>query len=229
MTLVKVCGLRREEDANIVNACLPDYIGFVFAPSKRRVSAQEARRIRDRLDSGISCVGVFTHTPVEEIVSTAKTVGLDVIQLHWDTTEVYLDELIAAFNRNSLTGIKIWQRIPIPDEESKTDEFWLRIHRMPNLSRFDALLFDICVDQSDGGSGVAFPWEIGKRFYERIKIDNNLIFVAGGLDPMNVEETVRFFSPFGVDASSLLETDGFKDNNKVCDFVIAARKVGSHS
>lgn len=229
MTQVKVCGLRREEDANIVNACMPDFVGFVFAPSKRRVNAQEAKRIRDQLHPQISCVGVFTQTTVDEIVSTTIFVGLDVIQLHWDTNENFLNDLFAAFSQASISGVKIWQRIPIPSQKSQEEEYWRRIHNMPHLSRFDALLFDISVEHSDGGSGIAFPWDIGKRFYDSLILENRCIFIAGGIGPINVEDTVRHFSPYGVDASSLLETNSYKDYDKVCDFVRVARQAGSDS
>lgn len=87
MTKIKICGLRRQEEIAMVNQLCPDYIGFVFAPSRRQITSMQATALRRRLHSGIQTVGVFVDMPLHELLRIAQSGAIDVIQLHGHETE----------------------------------------------------------------------------------------------------------------------------------------------
>jgi phosphoribosylanthranilate isomerase len=223
---VKICGIRRPEDVQIVNIARPDLIGFILTPSRRRVTKEEALALKVALDPSILCVGVFAAETADEIADAAEYIGLDGIQLHMDTTPAFMKDLDARL----LTIPKdrrpfVWQRIPVPVSAGSGADIKRRVESFPGLSRFDGLLLDTWKDREDGGSGSVFPWEPAKAFLEENQIPEAKIIVAGGLDEYNVAQAVTFFRPYAVDVSSRVETDGYKDHNKVVRFIEAVRKA----
>lgn len=197
MTKIKLCGLTREIDIENVNKLNPDYIGFVFArKSKRYISPEKAESLRKHLDKSIVPVGVFVDEEIEVIADLLKRQIIDVVQLHGKESEEYISAL-----RNSVK-CKIIKAFPI---ESKEDI------EVANDSSADYVLLD-----SGGGSGETFDWSLIKKI-------NRPFFLAGGLTPQNVKEAILDLQPFGVDASSSLETEGLKDKQKMTDFVNAVR------
>jgi phosphoribosylanthranilate isomerase len=138
MVKIKICGLTRFCDIDAVNEVDPDYIGFVFAESRRRVTPQQALELRNKLCSNIIPVGVFIREPIENIVSLVKNGTIDAIQLHGQEDERYIQKLKA------LTDKPIIKAITIQDEK---------------LTAADCLMFD----NRDGGTGQVFDWNlIGK-------------------------------------------------------------------
>ena len=195
MTKIKLCGLSRVEDIEVVNNLLPEYIGFVFAPkSKRYISPQKAAELKKLLDKKISAVGVFVNEEIEKVAEIAKF--LDLIQLHGDEDENYISTL------KNLTGKKIIKAFKI----KTTDD----LQRAKN-SRADFILLD-----SGAGTGEIFNWQLLKNFEREY-------FLAGGLTVENVSDAVKLLKPFAVDVSSGLETDGLKDADKMKKFVSAVR------
>lgn len=219
MTLVKICGLRRPEDAIIMNACIPDYVGFVFAKSKRQVDKFEARRIARKLDPAIRLVGVFCDMPAEDVDEIASFVGLDVVQLHSDTTQEYFDHLTALFEKRYPRRTHIWQRIAIPSDAESEDCILSGLRDYPALSSFDALILDVRTESAEGGTGIPFPWAVGKSVADVLSRQNAKIIIAGGISADNALAAEALFHPYALDVSSSVETDGFKDREKVAGLI----------
>ena len=191
MVKIKICGLRRLEDIEIVNKYKPDYIGFVFADSKRKVSHDLARKLKDNLSPDIISVGVFVDSSPEEILELYNEGIIEVVQLHGSENE----EFILNLKEKTNYKIKIINAIEMYDG--------IDLKKYDN-SEADYLLFD-----SGKGSGKTFDWNL---------IQNDLkkdFFLAGGLSSSNICEAITEFNPYAVDLSSSLETDGFKDEDKI--------------
>ncbi len=191
MVKIKICGLKRLEDIEIVNRYKPDFIGFVFADSKRKVSYDLAGKLRSNLRSGIVPVGVFVDASQDEIMKLFEEGVIDMAQLHGNESEDYIIELKEKTNNE----LKIINAIEM-SENVNLDDY--------SETNADFLLFD-----SGKGSGKTFDWSlIGKN----LKKD---FFLAGGLDISNISQAIEEFEPYAVDLSSSLETDGFKDERKI--------------
>jgi len=226
LTRVKICGLRRLEDAYMMNEGLPDFIGFILTPSRRRVTLQQAAAISEALSPSIKRVGVFAAEPPAEIAEAARNLALDGIQLHMDTTQTFADDLDRELGSRFL-GCRpfIWQRLPISPAAMSADDISAGLVSFPDLGRFEGVLLDTRKDGKDGGTGSTFPWAPARDYLIKNHIDSSRIIVAGGLDETNAAAAVSFFKPFAVDVSSSVETDGYKDREKVIRFIETARKV----
>lgn len=202
MVKVKICGIRREKDVEFINKYKPDYVGFVFAKSKRQVDANTARELGKKIDRGIKKVGVFVNEDVEIVKKIAVCASLDIIQLHGDEDEAYIKKL---------DGFTIWKAVNINSEAD--------VSKFKNYSAAGFL-----VDSSDGsnrgGTGKTFNWNFLKTMKNQI---SKPIIAAGGLNIDNVEKCIKMLSPFGVDVSSGVETDGFKDEEKIKKFITRVR------
>lgn len=198
MTKIKLCGLTRDVDIMYANELLPDYIGFVFAHKSRRyIAPEKAELLHDQLDSRIASVGVFVNEEIDVVVSLVKRNIIDAVQLHGNEDEGYISEL------REKAECPIIKAFYIRSEEDV---------EIANKSSADFILLD-----SGCGSGVVFDHRLLKKV-------SRPYFLAGGLTPDNLSEVIDEYHPFGVDASSSLETDGFKDKNKMTAFVNAVRK-----
>jgi len=196
---IKICGLRRIEDIEAVNNALPDYIGFVFAKSKRQINAETAAELKKRLDKRIQAVGVFVNQSIDFITKLYKNGIIEIAQLHGDES----DEYIAGLRH---CGCKIIKSAGVSNA-------------LPVLPKTaDYLLFDKASDQR-GGTGKTFNWDVLENYH------GVPYFLAGGLTPENVSGALSQLSPFCVDVSSGVETNGFKDADKINKFVQAVRKV----
>ena len=203
VTVVKVCGITNPGDARVAADAGADAVGFVFAESPRRVGVEEARRISISLPDNVLKVGVFVDAEPEEVLRTAREVGLDLAQLHGDETP----ETVTAIRDG---GVKVMKAFRVRDAAS-----------LEALDRYEADLYllDAYSVKARGGTGESFDWGVAKSLRGR---DN--IVVAGGLGPENVREVVELFEPYGVDASSSLEDEpGKKNDKRVRRFVIAAK------
>ncbi len=206
MTLVKICGIKRIEDILYVNKYLPHYIGFVFAQSKRRVSADQARSLKQKLAPGIKTVGVFVNEAVEKIVEIVDECKLDCIQIHGDETVQYVDTLRGMLHSHpSGRGVEIWKAVRVKDESYIS---------LLSLYKADVFLLDAFVEGAYGGAGKVFDWKLASLAEAFGKV-----FVAGGLSLGNAAEVVKSIRPYGVDVSSGVETGGFKDEFKIRQFI----------
>ena len=191
MLKIKICGIKRLEDIEIVNKYKPDFIGFVFAESKRKVSHELALRLKENLDSQIIAVGVFVDSPQEEILKLFNDDVIDMAQLHGEESEEYIKDL----KEKTDNKLKIIKAIEV-SENSNLSEY--------DNSQADFLLFD-----SGKGSGKTFDWNLIKKDFKKE------FFLAGGLNSSNISDAIEEFNPYAIDLSSSLETDGFKDENKI--------------
>lgn len=192
---VKLCGMRRPEDISYVNEFCPDYVGFVFAESKRRVNMEQARMLISALQPEIRSVGVFVNESQDRMLEIAEAVRLDVIQLHGDEDYRYIKEL------RSKTSLPVWKAVRV-----NTAFDIVKADALP----VDALLLDSFTPGVYGGSGRTANWEIIKKAARR-----KPIFLAGGLREDNLQEAIRQVRPYGVDLSGGIETDGVKDREKI--------------
>ena len=191
MPKIKICGIKRLKDIEIVNKYLPDYIGFVFAQSKRKVTHDLAFKLRDNLNPNIIPVGVFVDSPVDEVVELFSDGVIEIAQLHGSESEEYIQEL----KKKTGGRLKIIKAIEISQSTDLT---------YYDNSSADYLLFD-----SGKGSGRTFDWDLIRKDIKKE------FFLAGGLSSSNVMDAIGKFNPYAVDLSSSLETDGVKDENKI--------------
>ena len=188
MTKVKICGLSTKEAVKTAVSAGADYIGFVFAPSKRQVTVEQATELAKFIPSHIQKVGVFVSPGRAELLEAVDKVGLDLVQVHGQVADDLFEDLPCA----SIQTVQV-------DGDG----------HVPN-SQADYLLFDAPV----AGSGQTFDWgqldttELSQPF-----------FIAGGLNEDNVEEAIQHFTPYAVDVSSGVETDGQKDHEKIRRFI----------
>ena len=191
MVKIKICGIKRLEDIEMVNRYKPDYIGFVFADSKRKVSHNLAKELRNNLDSDIIPVGVFVDSPQDEILRLFDDGIIEIAQLHGSESEQYILDLKKRTNGE----LKIINAIEMTQEIDLLEY---------NDSNSDYLLLD-----SGKGSGKTFDWSLIRKDIKKE------FFLAGGLNSENVTQAINEFNPYAIDLSSSLETDGFKDENKI--------------
>ena len=143
MTKIKICGLTRPEDIEAVNEYLPDYIGFIFAESKRQVDDSKARELKLKLDPRISAVGVFVNDDISRIIKLCRLGIIDLIQLHGDEDDGYIRELKQKIPNPVIKAIRIKNR-----ESFRTN----------SCGNSDFLLFDTYHEDLYGGSGETFDW-----------------------------------------------------------------------
>ena len=188
MTKVKICGLSTKGAVETAVSAGADYIGFVFAPSKRQVTLEQATELAEIIPTNVKKVGVFVSPSRSELLEAIEKVGLDLVQVHSRVADDLFDDLPCA----SIQAVQV-------DGDG----------HVPN-SQADYLLFDAPV----AGSGQTFDWgqldttELAQPF-----------FIAGGLNEDNVARAIQHFSPFAVDVSSGVETDGQKDHEKIRRFI----------
>lgn len=204
---IKICGLTRPEDVEAVNLYKPDYIGFVFAESKRKVDRDKARLLKSKLDTGIKAVGVFVNAEPEFILSLCGDGIIDLIQLHGDEDERYIEALKCSVQNPIMKAVRV-----------QNSEQIRKAEQLP----CDYLLLDTFVPGAYGGSGVRFdpsiiPAGIKKPY-----------FLAGGLTPESIEgmKLNRFKTvPFALDVSSGAETNGVKDAEKIRRIAESVRRM----
>ncbi|MEW5784091.1 MAG: phosphoribosylanthranilate isomerase [Bacillota bacterium] len=205
MTRVKICGLTRQEDMAAANRCLPDYIGFVFAPgSRRRVTPGQALLLKEGLDSRIKAVGVFTNETAHNIALLCETGVIDIVQLHGDENE----EFIRALKEKIICPVIKAVRVQSREQILQAQQF-----------SCDLLLLDTYQPGQYGGSGKTFDHSL-------IPALQKPFFLAGGLDAGNIKEAVVACRPFAVDVNSGAETNGLKDENKIRQIIETIRNIG---
>ena len=200
-TKIKICGLTRKQDIEVVNEVLPDYIGFVFwERSKRDISPEKAADLKAKLDKRIKAVGVFVDADIDFVYSLIKCGTIDIAQLHGNEDEEYIKKLREKINS---------------DSNSKSEIRKIKAFNVNNLTSFDEVeksSADFVMLDSGKGSGVTFDWD-------KIQSFDRPFFLAGGLGVENVQEVIEKINPYAVDVSSGVETDGVKDREKIVKFV----------
>jgi phosphoribosylanthranilate isomerase len=200
---IKICGMTNEEDALAAAKFGADALGFIFAPSPRRIAPEKARKIIKVLPPLVQTVGVFVDEDLGEVSSVAEMCGLDILQFHGSESADYCDR----FSQRVIKAVRPRNR-----------------QDLKSLREYDgvvhALLLDTYVADKLGGTGMTFDW---KWAVEAVKYGR--IILAGGLNPENVAAAIRIVKPYGVDASSSLEhSPGVKDHEKMAQFIERVRQ-----
>ena len=236
-TKIKICGLTRECEIDYVNEAKPDYVGFVFAKSRRQVGRAKAEKMKENLDARIKAVGVFVDAPIDEIISLVKEKTIDVAQLHGRESPAYVKEL------KKKAGCRVIKALHPEEgcqERELYDAYWEAgvdyflfdsggiTKSRGNISNADSVQNEANVpngrdgttkDQAEiGGTGRAFCWDL---------IPDILYpyFLAGGICIENAREAIRAASPvpYGLDISSGVETNGVKDKKKILEICAKSR------
>lgn len=194
---VKICGLMTEADAQYAAHIGADFIGFVFAPSKRRIAPVHAKEIVAKVKGQTKIVGVFVNESVDNMIEIANYVGLDYIQLHGNESAAVAKQLpypiIKAFSMIEVTPFEI---------TNYPCDYYL-------------------IDSPGGGTGETFDWHA----LSKLKVDKDKLIVAGGLHTANVRQAIEMTQPIGVDVSSGVETNGVKDHRKINAFIQNSKQV----
>jgi phosphoribosylanthranilate isomerase len=204
MTRIKVCGITNLEDASQAVELGVDALGFIFAPSPRRIEEKKAKEICDKTPPFISKVGVFVNEDKEVVLRILKDSGLDTVQFHGEEPPEYCREFKAE-------GVKIIKTFRVKDRES-----------LKNLPYYevDAYLLDTHLKGVKGGTGKTFNWDLA---LEAKKLGKPTI-LSGGLNPDNVRSAIEKVRPYAVDVASGVEKEpGRKDYEKMRKFVGEAR------
>lgn len=220
---VKMCGISKVETIPAVVEAKPDYMGLVFAPSKRQVTVDQAKILvselhkqyanrynrdviqwsNDVVQEFIKTVGIFVNETLDNLVTIATEVNLDAVQLHGDEDEAFIQSL------KERTNVEIWKAVQI--RSAADAEAWID-------SSADMLLFDAYHKDERGGTGEVFDWSC-------LDVFERPFMLAGGIDSTNVARAIRTVRPYGIDISSGIETDGVKDDEKIKAFTNIVRTI----
>lgn len=216
---VKMCGISKVETIPAVVEAKPDYMGLVFAPSKRQVTVDQAKTLVEELykqytkrynngaeqsnNDEIKTVGVFVNETLDNLVTIVKETNLDVVQLHGNEDEAFIQSL------KERTNVEVWKAVQI--RSAADAEAWID-------SSADMLLFDAYHKDERGGTGEVFDWSCLDEF-------ERPFMLAGGIDSTNVARAIRTVRPYGIDISSGIETDGVKDDEKIKAFTNIVRTI----
>lgn len=205
---VKFCGISQEDIIPVLRETEPDYVGFVFAPSKRQVTIEQAHSIAKTLqgslqttsgDIYISRVGVFVNETIPNVIEIAKTVPLLVVQLHGDEDIAYIESLRSHLQEEQLGFIQVWKAIQV-----QTKEDIVQWEQAP----IDGLVVDAYSRDERGGTGKTIDWSL----LDDVQVP---YYLAGGIGLHNVARAIRRLQPYGLDMSSSLERNGQKDANTI--------------
>ncbi|WP_461206444.1 phosphoribosylanthranilate isomerase [Clostridium sp. DL1XJH146] len=199
VTKIKICGLKTERDIEIINKYDVDYIGFVFAESKRKVTKEKAKDMVSKLRKDIKAVGVFVNSTKEEINEVVDFCGLDIIQLHGKETTEF----------SSCFDIPVWKAFSIKDKASL-----IEIGKYHEINGY-------LLDGLNPGSGKSFDWNIINGFSK-----DHFTILAGGLNSINVKTGIELVKPAVVDVSSGVEVEGIKNEEKIIEFIRKVKRYG---
>lgn len=216
---VKMCGISKVETIPAVVEAKPDYMGLVFAPSKRQVTVDQAKTLVEELhkqytkrynngaeqsnNDEIKTVGIFVNETLDNLVTIATEVNLDAVQLHGDEDEAFIQSL------KERTNVEVWKAVQV--RSAADAEKWID-------SSADMLLFDAYHKDERGGTGEVFDWSSLDEF-------ERPFMLAGGIDSTNVARAIRTVRPYGIDISSGIETEGVKDDEKIKAFTNIVRTI----
>ncbi|MDR9853830.1 phosphoribosylanthranilate isomerase [Paenibacillus sp. VCA1] len=214
-TKVKICGLQSVEVLKSINNLPIDYIGFVFAKSRRQVSPIAAASLAGAARNGVSSaspriVGVFVNPDMGQLEEVMTHVKLDVIQLHGQESPSFCRDAKERFQAELFKVVSVGTQHRPDGDPVRFEDY---------AGAIDGLLLDTFEPQYGGGSGTTFAWDKIPAYREWTREQGIPLFVAGGLNVSNVAGLIRDYTPDGVDVSSGVETNGSKDLEKIAAFV----------
>lgn len=196
MSKIKLCGLFREDDIKYANIVMPDYVGFVFAESTRKVTKEMAIEFKKNLNEKIMSVGVFVDATIKTIVDIAKSKSIDIIQLHGNENNIFIKKI------KKLTKLPVIKAVII--KEANQD---LSIYHDA-----DYMLFD-----GGRGAGKTFDWKWIQNY-------SKPYFISGGINIYNIRDAIMLLHPYALDISSGIEESGIKNLDKMQRVVDAVRE-----
>jgi phosphoribosylanthranilate isomerase len=217
--MVKICGIKEEETLRGMSGLPVEYIGFVFAKSRRQLSLEQASKLH-ALSRTIPMangkapltVGVFVNPTMEQLEDTLSVVPLDIVQLHGEETPEFCRDIRERFK------VEVWRALPVTDNEDPSSG-------TSRLAAYQGAVSTILLDTAGGGTGKAFRWDVIPTYQEAARKLGLRLFVAGGLTSDNAGQLIASHRPEGVDISSGVETDGVKDINKITAFAERVRSL----
>jgi len=223
---IKICGNTNLNDAQLAAELGADALGFIFAESKRQVTAAEVARITPHLPQHIERVGVFDSHNADEIAAITREAGLTAIQLHGGVDQQLIHRLNEIFEDRVKLIQTIHWTIESKDSAATVASQLKEIHRAAIVGR---VLIDSKVGQAGGGTGVSYDWKAAKAVLTE-NANGLSIIVAGGLHPDNVAEAIHGLTPWGVDVSSGVEREPReKDSAKLAAFIKNARQASQQN
>lgn len=229
---IKICANTNVADAQLAAELGADALGFVFAPSRRRMTADQVAKITPHLPDNVLTFGVFATTDADEIVRAVKTAGLRGVQLHHDPDT----ELIAKLNEVFEGHVPIIQMVPFNVHSGDNANFAGSLTRVLSTPGLFAVLIDAARTGLAGGLGMAFDWEhAAKEIHlacSKAAANSGAelppIIVAGGLHSRNVAAAIDVLKPWGVDVASGVESEpGRKDPVRLRQFMSAVRSAST--
>lgn len=215
MQKIKLCGMMKPCDIEYANRVKPDFVGFIFANTRRKISPAQAKQFRETLDVEIPAVGVFVNEDIPVIASLVQDGCIDMIQLHGEEDADYIRCLRAVCDVPVIKAVKV-----------QTVEQIRQTAALP----VDYLLLDTYRKGVLGGTGEAFDWELLREAKAAAgdtaegELFGKPYFLAGGLRAGNLREAAALGS-YGLDVSSGIETDGSKDFTKMVEVMELVRKL----
>lgn len=214
MQKIKLCGMMKPCDIEYANRVKPDFVGFIFANTRRKISAAQAKQFWEALDAEIPAVGVFVNEDISVITSLVQNGCIDLIQLHGEEDADYIRRLREVCDVPVIKAVKV-----------QTVEQIRQAAALP----VDYLLLDTYRKGVLGGTGEAFDWELLREAKAAAgdtaegELFGKPYFLAGGLHAGNLREAAALGS-YGLDVSSGIETDGSKDFTKMVEVMELVRK-----
>lgn len=214
MQKIKLCGMMKPYDIEYANRVKPDFVGFIFANTRRKISSAQAKQFREALDAEIPAVGVFVNEDISVITSLVQNGCIDLIQLHGEEDADYIRRLREVCDVPVIKAVKVQMVEQI---------------RQAAALPVDYLLLDTYRKGVLGGTGEAFDWELLReaKIVAGDTAEGELFgkpyFLAGGLHAGNLREAAALGS-YGLDVSSGIETDGSKDFTKMVEVMELVRK-----
>jgi phosphoribosylanthranilate isomerase len=209
MTRIKICGVKRPETLELLGQLQVDYAGFIFAESRRQITAQAAGELLRSVDNPPPAVGVFVNPTLSELEEVLTHAPLSVIQLHGQERPAFCREVASRFQ------LPVWKAVAVADQSELAD--LLRSYQ----GAVEAFLFDTHDPRLAGGTGRRFSWELIPQL--RQQANGTPCIVAGGINEENVEELLKSYQPHMIDISSGVETNGEKDHKKIIRFMQRVR------
>ncbi|KIP20884.1 N-(5'-phosphoribosyl)anthranilate isomerase [Anoxybacillus ayderensis] len=201
MTVLKYCGNRSLQDVQLVAKSEADYIGFVFAESKRKVKPQHVKRWLSVVQLETKqIVGVFVHPTMTSVASVLAHVPLSIIQCHGMETIQTVKQLKETFQ------LPVWKVI------HHAPEAWTYMRAWKGIA--DGFVIDSGRKGAWGGTGISFDWRVVPYYMEEASRQGVPCFIAGGITPDNVEQLLMY-EPFGIDMSSGIEENERKSEQKI--------------
>lgn len=207
MSKIKICGMQTARDIDITNELMPDFVGFIMGEEekfRRQIPPDKAYSFRERLNPLVKSVGVFVNEPIDFVADMCNNDIIDLVQLHGQEDDDYI--------------LRLSNIVPTPVIKAVHARTSQQIQQAQGL-HCTYLLLDTAYKDKAGGGGKSFNWDIIPQRLEKP------FFLAGGINAHNIQQAIQSFAPYCIDLSSSVETDGFKDREKVKEVIEKVRRV----